>query len=68
MEVRTTKTTITRRDRARRQAAIREEHAFLSDVCGYRDKRIAARLGISEHTLTKALQESTDGETYAEAA
>jgi hypothetical protein len=37
-------------------------------VCGWRDRRIAARLGISTHTLTKALEAEADGEGYAEAA
>jgi hypothetical protein len=61
---------MTRRDRAGYYAIIREEAAFLSDVCGWRDGRIAARLGISMHTLTKALEAGTEAgdETYAEAA
>jgi hypothetical protein len=59
---------MTRRERTEYYAVIREEAAFLSDVCGYRDKRIAARLGISTHTLAKAPEAGTGDERYAEAA
>jgi hypothetical protein len=47
--------TMTRRGRAEYRKVIREEAAFLRDCCGYRDQRIAARLGISTHTLARAL-------------
>jgi hypothetical protein len=56
---------MTRRDRAEYYAIIREEAAFLSDVCGWRDRRIAARLEISMHTLTKALDASGEAEDEA---